>query len=69
METFHGSTNQPGEDAARQSVVPVPTGRAWFWRSRWQAREREVDEHVAAGRVRQFDDAHAFLGHLADKSW
>jgi bifunctional DNA-binding transcriptional regulator/antitoxin component of YhaV-PrlF toxin-antitoxin module len=49
-------------------VVPVPATQAWFWESGWQAREREVDEYVAAGRVRQFDDTDSFLGHLTDES-
>jgi nucleoside 2-deoxyribosyltransferase len=29
-----------------------------------QEREKEVDEHVAAGRVTVHDDADAFLAHL-----
>lgn len=45
-------------------VVPVPASQAWFWASDWQEREREVDEHVAAGRVSRFDDVDDFRGHL-----
>ncbi len=45
-------------------AVAVPATQAWFWTPEWQQREREVDEHVAAGRVTTHDDAGAFLAHL-----
>lgn len=31
--------------------LPIPADQAWFWTTRWQAMEREVDAHVAAGEV------------------
>ena len=34
-----------------RAVLPVPADQRWFWSERWQAMEREVDAHVAAGRV------------------
>jgi hypothetical protein len=37
---------------------------AWFWTERWQQREREVDEHVTAGRVQLHDSTEKFLVHL-----
>ncbi|MBN9608522.1 MAG: hypothetical protein BGO26_19190 [Actinobacteria bacterium 69-20] len=43
---------------------PVPADQAWFWMEHQQAREREVDEHVAAGRVTVHDSTEAFLAHL-----
>jgi AbrB family looped-hinge helix DNA binding protein len=45
--------------------LPVPAEQRWFWAERWQRREREVDEHVAAGRVAVHDDGDALLAHLA----
>lgn len=42
----------------------VPADQRWFWSERWQAMEREVDEHVAAGRVTTFDDVDDFLSSL-----
>ena len=45
-------------------ALPVPADQAWFWTEHWQAREREVDAHVAAGRVTTFDDGADFLDHL-----
>lgn len=45
-------------------VLPVPADQRWFWTDRWQAMEREVDEHVAAGRVTVVDGPDALLEHL-----
>ena len=44
--------------------VAVPAEDAWFWTERWQAREREVDEQVAAGEVTRHDSADELLAHL-----
>lgn len=41
--------------------------QAWFWTERCQQREREVDEHLASGRVTRFDSSRDFLDHL--DSW
>ena len=46
--------------------VPVPASQAWFWTDAWQARERQVDEDLAAGRVRSYDDGESFLASLSD---
>jgi AbrB family looped-hinge helix DNA binding protein len=45
-------------------ALPVPADQAWFWTQRWQEREREVDDHVAAGRVTVHDSGEDFLAHL-----
>ncbi len=42
----------------------IPAAQSWFWTERWQAKEREVDEHVAAGREATHDSGDAFLAHL-----
>lgn len=47
-----------------RAALPVPADQRWFWETRWQQREREVDEHVAAGRVSVHDDGNALLDHL-----
>lgn len=44
--------------------IAVPADQAWFWTPEWQAKEREVDEDVAAGRRSGPMDAAAFLTHL-----
>ena len=45
-------------------ALPIPAAQRWFWEDRWQQREMEVDEHVAAGRVTVHDNGDAFLDHL-----
>jgi AbrB family looped-hinge helix DNA binding protein len=47
-------------------VLPVPADQRWFWTERWQAMEREVDEHVAAGHVTVVDGPDALFEHLGD---
>jgi bifunctional DNA-binding transcriptional regulator/antitoxin component of YhaV-PrlF toxin-antitoxin module len=47
-----------------RSVLPVPADQRWFWTDRWQSMEREVDEHVAAGRVAVVDGPDALFEHL-----
>ena len=38
--------------------------QAWFWAPEWQAGERAVDEEIAAGKVRRFDDLESFISDL-----
>jgi bifunctional DNA-binding transcriptional regulator/antitoxin component of YhaV-PrlF toxin-antitoxin module len=45
-------------------ALPVPADQAWFWTEQWQQREREVAEHVAAGRVTVHETGEDFLHHL-----
>jgi AbrB family looped-hinge helix DNA binding protein len=45
-------------------ALPVPADQAWFWTEHWQRREREVDEHLAAGRVQVHESTEDFLEHL-----
>jgi bifunctional DNA-binding transcriptional regulator/antitoxin component of YhaV-PrlF toxin-antitoxin module len=45
-------------------LVAVPASEAWFWDERWQAGEREVHEHVAAGEVTEHATGEDFLAHL-----
>ncbi|TWP32753.1 AbrB/MazE/SpoVT family DNA-binding domain-containing protein [Leekyejoonella antrihumi] len=47
-----------------RAALPVPAEQRWFWTERWQEREREVDEHVDAGRVTVHDSTEDFLDHL-----
>ena len=47
-------------------ALPVPADQAWFWTEQWQKPEREVDEHVAAGRVVVHETGEDFLAHLSD---
>ena len=45
-------------------VIAVPATEAWFWGSRWQSGEREVEEHVRAGQVTVSDSADELLADL-----
>ncbi|MEB3071639.1 AbrB/MazE/SpoVT family DNA-binding domain-containing protein [[Mycobacterium] vasticus] len=44
--------------------LPIAADQRWFWTQRWQEREREVDDHVTAGRVTVHEGGDALLGHL-----
>jgi len=43
---------------------PVPAAQTWFWTDRWQAMEREVDDHVRRGEVTVHESADDFIAHL-----
>ena len=45
-------------------MIARPASQSWFWTERWQQMEREVDEHIAAGRVVRSDSAEEFLAEL-----
>ncbi|MDN5803387.1 MAG: AbrB/MazE/SpoVT family DNA-binding domain-containing protein [Microlunatus sp.] len=47
-----------------RAALPVPAEQRWFWTERWQQREHEVDEHVAAGRVMVHESTEGFLDRL-----
>ncbi len=47
-------------------TLAVPADQAWFWTDRWQRGEREVDEHIDAGRVAVHADGEDFVRHLRD---
>jgi bifunctional DNA-binding transcriptional regulator/antitoxin component of YhaV-PrlF toxin-antitoxin module len=47
-----------------RGLLPVAADQRWFWSERWQAMEREVDEHVSAGRVTVVDGPDALFDHL-----
>jgi len=57
-------TERPDGVVELRAALPVPAEQAWFWTEHWQAREREVDEHVAAGRVTVHESTEDFLDHL-----
>ncbi len=46
------------------AALPIRADQRWFWTDRWQSMEREVDEHVAAGRTTTFADPDELLAHL-----
>jgi AbrB family looped-hinge helix DNA binding protein len=47
----------------------IPDDQAWFWTPEWQAKEREVDEAIAAGEEPVFvGDGEAFIAFLTAQS-
>lgn len=40
--------------------------QAWFWTDEWQAKEREADEDIAAGRTIRYESDEDFLAALRD---
>ena len=36
------------------AMALVPPDQLWFWTPEWQAKEKEADEDIAAGRVKRF---------------
>jgi antitoxin MazE len=34
-------------------LVPIPRDQLWFWTREWQMKEREADEEIAQGRVKE----------------
>lgn len=51
----------------RIELVPmalIPRDQLWFWTPEWQAREREADEDIRAGRVESFHSADELIRSL-----
>lgn len=42
----------------------IDASQAWFWTPEWQAKEREADEDIAAGRSERFESDEEFLAAL-----
>lgn len=36
-------------------LIAIDSSQSWFWTEEWQAGEREVDAHIAAGEIEEFD--------------
>ncbi len=47
--------------------IAIPADQAWFWTEEWQQGEREVEEDIAAGRVKRFDSAEELFEDLDDE--
>lgn len=46
------------------TVFEIDPSQAWFWSAEWQNKEREVDENLAAGRFRDFDNVEDAIRYL-----
>jgi len=47
-------------------VTIEPPDQVWYWTPVWQARERQVDEEIAAGQYEDFGTLEGFLDDLED---
>lgn len=52
---IHPKTKEP---------VEIDPEQAWFWTEEWQAKEREADEDLRAGRFEEFDNIDDFIDSL-----
>ncbi len=54
-------------EGQRLEMVPaslIPKDQLWYWTPEWQAKEREADEDIAKGRVKEFDSVDDLLKEL-----
>jgi len=45
-------------------MAVVPKDQLWYWTPEWQAKEKEADEDVAAGRIESFRSADELIRSL-----
>jgi len=45
-------------------VSLIPKDQLWFWTPEWQKKEREADEDIAQGRVKEFSTVEELLKDL-----
>jgi bifunctional DNA-binding transcriptional regulator/antitoxin component of YhaV-PrlF toxin-antitoxin module len=51
----------------RVEMIPaslIPKDQLWFWTADWQKKEREADEDIAAGRLKEFESVEDLLEDL-----
>jgi antitoxin MazE len=53
-----------GGEIVLRPQVAVPTEQTWFWMTRWQEREREVDDAIRAGRETAAEGVEEMLAEL-----
>ncbi len=46
----------------------IDATQAWFWEPAWQAREREADEDIAAGRLERFESDDELMRALDERT-
>ena len=46
------------------ATIKVPRDQAWFWTKEWQAKEREANSDIAAGKFRDFESLDALIKDL-----
>jgi AbrB family looped-hinge helix DNA binding protein len=46
------------------TTIKVPRDQTWFWTKEWQAKERQADEDITAGKFCDFDNLDALMKDL-----
>lgn len=52
---------------SRVEMIPVslvPKDQLWFWTPEWQRKEREADQDIAQGRIKEFESADELIKDL-----
>ena len=55
--------NEQGQFVVEAGRI-IPPDQAWFWTERWQNMEREAQQEIDAGRVKQFEDVESAIQAL-----
>jgi bifunctional DNA-binding transcriptional regulator/antitoxin component of YhaV-PrlF toxin-antitoxin module len=51
----------------RVEMIPaslIPRDQLWFWTPEWQKKEREADDDIARGRVKEFESVEELIKDL-----
>ncbi len=54
------------EGIVLRPLKDIDPSQAWIWTPEWQAKEREADASIAAGRGRRFETSEEFLAWLEE---
>jgi bifunctional DNA-binding transcriptional regulator/antitoxin component of YhaV-PrlF toxin-antitoxin module len=52
---------------SRVEMIPVslvPKDQLWFWTPEWQRKEREADQDIAQGRIKEFESVDELIKDL-----
>ena len=53
-----------GDEIILKPKKLIDKSQAWYWTKDWQVAEREADEDIAAGRVKEFDTVEELIEEL-----
>lgn len=45
-------------------MVQIPASQKWFWTEEWQQGEREAEEDIRRGNVKEFNNVHDLIAEL-----
>ena len=56
-----------GDEIILKPKKLIDKSQAWYWTKEWQEAERQADEDIAAGRVKEFDNIDDAIADLRGK--